>query len=301
MTIDVDSQPEIECLVAILSLGLCAALENKSLTILEAEGYLFSPYTMSLLRQIKVSSDLVKLVHLGTELEDFESILPARLPDRLNTMKALALSILRSLPELSEHEYKKHWLQPQNGDFLHPAVSGSPSSEGTIRQQESSSGASGAGGSPVSETADPDEKLYRMLQVAYDDDGSPFWGFVQELLSINHWDETVPDDEAEAVYLATIPETQELMRELLQRGLVYMTRTQGFPPPSSGTTVVTEAEVDGVIADPQNWIGPPDEGASAIYYSLCSAIPGASIPRDSVRPPRVNPDSLTSEANSAIT
>lgn len=292
MTIDLDGQPETECLVAILSLGLCTALESKSMTIPEAESYLFSPYTMSLLRRAKASPDLVKLVHLGTELEDFESILPARLPDRLNTIKALALSILQSLPELSEHEYRKHWLQPQNGDSSPPDISGSPipSREETLREYESSSVASGVGDSPVSEKVDRDEKLYRMLQMAYDDHGSPFWGFVQELFSINHWDETVPDDEADAAYLATIPETQELMRELLRRGLVYVTRAQGFPPPSSGTSVVTKAEVERIIADRQNWAGPLGEGASAVYYSLCSAIPGASIIRDSVRLSDVNPD-----------
>lgn len=290
MIIDVDSPPEIECLVAILSLGLCTALENKSMTILEAQGYLFSPYTMSLLQRVKASADLVKLVHLGTELEDFESILPSRLPSRLNTMKTLAFSILQSLPELLEDEYKEHWLLPQNSFSLRRDTGNNSSHirADIVEEHKDLSLSLRAGSLAASETTDRNEKLYRMLLIAYDDNGSAFWSFVQELFSINHWNDTVSDDEADAAYLAAIPETQELVRELLRRGLVYITRTHGFPPPSIGTLVVTEAEIEDIIADQQNWIGPLGEGNSAIYYSLCSTIPGASITRDSVLLPEVN-------------
>lgn len=118
--------------------------------------------------------------------------------------------------------------------------------------------------------------------MAYDDHGDPFWSFVQEIFSINHWDDIIPHNEAEAVLLAMVPEAQSLMRELLQRGLVFITRTHGFPPPSSGQFAVTEEEVEGIILDTQNWMGPIGEGPSAIYYSFCSAISAESITEDNI-------------------
>jgi hypothetical protein len=80
---------------------------------------------------------------------------------------------------------------------------------------------------------DRNEKLYRMLMTAYDDNGDPFWGILQELASINHWNDdtfasTGDEARAEAALLETVPEAQELMRELLRRGLVYITRTKGW-------------------------------------------------------------------------
>ena len=120
MTITVNSRVEIESLVAILSLGLCAALESDSATISEAENYLFSPYTMSLLEEAGVSEEVVYLVLRGTQLEDFEKIRPNTyqelLSQEINKMKVLALSILRSQPELSGRQYKEHWFQCQEED-----------------------------------------------------------------------------------------------------------------------------------------------------------------------------------------
>ncbi len=119
------------------------------------------------------------------------------------------------------------------------------------------------------------------MLTAYDDYGDPFWGFVQELVLINHWDDlngTLPDK----LFYETIPEAQELMRELLQRGLVYITRIHGYPPPTTGRFVVTEKEVEAIVADTQNWVGPIDEGPSAIYYCFCSTMPGVSITEDSL-------------------
>lgn len=263
MVIDVDAPVEIETLVAVLSLGLCAALENQSLTIDEASGYLFGPYTMSLLRRVKASTELIDLIHLGSELEDVERLIPQSLAKTLNEMKTLALSILHSLPKQSEHDYRKHWFQ--DVPRLVPIPLPDP-----LREY------------PPDKMLTRDEKLYRMLITAYDERGDPFWSFVQELVSINYWDNPVPDEYADAVYQATIPEAQSLMHELMQRGLVYVTRSYGFPPPSSGQFRVADAETGYVVADPQNWLGPQYEGPAALYYQFCSIVPGEAITRDSV-------------------
>lgn len=140
------------------------------------------------------------------------------------------------------------------------------------------------------ETSERNEKLYRMLMTAYNDDGSDFWGIIVELALTNHWGDgtfapTSDEARAEAALLETIPEAQELMRELLRRGLIYVARVYGYPPPSRGRSAVTEAEAETIINDIQSWIGPQDEDPSAIYYRFCSTIPGETITRDSVHLP----------------
>ena len=132
------------------------------------------------------------------------------------------------------------------------------------------------------------EKLYRLLLTAWDD-GTPFWGVVQELILLNHWDTidvSISVGEEKSRCLTTIQKAQELTWDLLQRDLVYINRTRGWPPPSSDIAVVTKAEWSKIIADNQNWIGPLEKGPFAVYFSICSTIPGASITRESVLPSR---------------
>jgi hypothetical protein len=129
-----------------------------------------------------------------------------------------------------------------------------------------------------------------MMMTAYNDDGSDFLGFVRELASINHWnddtfDSTSPAEKAEMALLETIPEAQELMRELLQRGLVPIKHVRGYlrtPKGSSAVTLSEKAEIEKIIADTQNWIGSSDERPEAPYHRFCSTIPGETIPRDSI-------------------
>jgi len=109
MTIDVEKCSEIDCLVAVLSLGLCVAIETKDLTIQDAEDYLFSPYTMRVLGLNGASSEAVDLVHLGTELENVQRIVPEHLQDSLDDMRSLASAILKAPSRSSEPKSK--WLQ----------------------------------------------------------------------------------------------------------------------------------------------------------------------------------------------
>ena len=139
----------------------------------------------------------------------------------------------------------------------------------------------------MSETITRREKLYRMMMTVYDEHGDPFWGVLHELASINHWYDdtfasTSPADKAEKVLLETVPEAQALMRELLRRGLVYIKRVYGWPPPTTGTSKIMDEEVEAVISDTQNWLGPLDEGPSVIYYCFCSPIPGETITRETI-------------------
>lgn len=98
MVIQVEDKTEVERFLAILNIGLCVALQQGALSIEAAEQYLYSPYTLEKLRELGVSSQSLAVVHLGTELEDVESLLPEKLDDSLAEMKERAFHILQTLP-----------------------------------------------------------------------------------------------------------------------------------------------------------------------------------------------------------
>ena len=132
---------------------------------------------------------------------------------------------------------------------------------------------------------DRNEKLYRMLMTVYDVNGDPFWGVVQELAAIIHRNDdtfSTRGDKADAAFIEAIPEAQGLMQELLKRGLVYVTRRYGYPPPSYKEEILTKAEAEKIMCDVQSWMGPIKEGPLVTYYRFCSTVPGKSITRDSI-------------------
>lgn len=89
---------ESEQLVAVLCIGVCVALKDGSMSINEAENRLFSPYTVSVLEQVGLSDAAITLIHMGTELEDVESLIPDRLSAAIDELKDKAIDILRSMP-----------------------------------------------------------------------------------------------------------------------------------------------------------------------------------------------------------
>jgi hypothetical protein len=98
MAIQLEDKTEIERLLSLLSIGLCVAIEQGALPVQAAEDYLYSPYTIEKLQELGVSPQLMRLVHLGTELEDVESLLPEKLGESLAEMNCTALEILQALP-----------------------------------------------------------------------------------------------------------------------------------------------------------------------------------------------------------
>ncbi len=89
---------EAEQLIAVICIGVCVALKYGTMSINEAENRIFSPYTISTLEHLGLSGRLIKLIHMGTELEDIESLIPDRLNAAINEMKDEAVDLLRSLP-----------------------------------------------------------------------------------------------------------------------------------------------------------------------------------------------------------
>ncbi|EHQ4622277.1 DUF3969 family protein [Salmonella enterica] len=66
--------------IGFLSLGVLYCLDNKAISINEAEEFIFKPYVSALLSEINAPQELIKVVELGCELEDIESLMPEKLP-----------------------------------------------------------------------------------------------------------------------------------------------------------------------------------------------------------------------------
>lgn len=58
IVIKLQDKTEIERLISLINLGICAALEREVLSIEEAEYYLYSPYTMEQAEKWVVNQDL---------------------------------------------------------------------------------------------------------------------------------------------------------------------------------------------------------------------------------------------------
>ena len=97
-------ESSLEKLLLIFSLGLTEAIKAKAVSIDDAEKLLYSPHTMKLLKKFELNEGVVDLVHLGTELEDIDSILPDRLTANLDKMSELAVDILRKAPAVDAGE-----------------------------------------------------------------------------------------------------------------------------------------------------------------------------------------------------
>ena len=90
----IDDRAEVSQLVAVLSLGLCTAIAAGSVSIAEAEKRLFNPKVVAQLQGLDAPAALIEIVHLGTELEDVQSLLPERLGESLAEIQAKTLTFL---------------------------------------------------------------------------------------------------------------------------------------------------------------------------------------------------------------
>jgi Protein of unknown function (DUF3969) len=101
---------DVSQLVAVMSLGLCAAMvydrpeviAGGSVTIEEAERRLFNPKVLAQLTGLGVAESLLEIVHLGTELEDVQSLVPDKLAESLAQMQAKSLTFLNQAMDRSD-------------------------------------------------------------------------------------------------------------------------------------------------------------------------------------------------------
>jgi len=113
LVVEVESRPEMESLIAVLSLGLLTAVEQNCLTADEAEQYLFGPAGLDTVQKARLSPQVLDLVHYGITLDAHQEHLPRSFPARLTEMKDMALSILRG--QNHSLDWKESWLQVKGG------------------------------------------------------------------------------------------------------------------------------------------------------------------------------------------
>lgn len=85
---------QLEKLLLIISIGVIEGVKKEVLTIEEAENVLFTPYIMDFIQTKKIAPEVLDIVHLGTELEDIDSLIPEKLAACLTDIKQQSIELL---------------------------------------------------------------------------------------------------------------------------------------------------------------------------------------------------------------
>lgn len=108
LKISIQDKKEIEKFILINVIGLMDSLKDGLVTIDECEVYLYSPYSIKKLSDLKIDNNIIDLIEEGCELEDIESLVPEKLDNAIDSIKKKAS---RLLSELSKKETeKKKWI-----------------------------------------------------------------------------------------------------------------------------------------------------------------------------------------------
>lgn len=99
----------IQRILALLALGICDALQNKVISINEAEDLLFSPHTLRRCQVMEALPKLVGIIREGTELDAIDRILTSdKFHEILTKMMQESRSFLRET-EPSDPQLEK-WI-----------------------------------------------------------------------------------------------------------------------------------------------------------------------------------------------
>jgi Protein of unknown function (DUF3969) len=93
---DEQERNRLERLVALLSLGACAAVKGNLISLDEAERLVFSPGTMRVLRLAGARDAAITTIHTGTELNDVRRLVPDHLAAALEGLEHEAAIVLAS-------------------------------------------------------------------------------------------------------------------------------------------------------------------------------------------------------------
>lgn len=75
------------------------ALKDGSITIEDAENYLYSPYSAKKLEKLGIGKEVITLIYLGCELENVKSIIPHELINSMDDIERKSKELLRLLPK----------------------------------------------------------------------------------------------------------------------------------------------------------------------------------------------------------
>lgn len=109
LNLSVNRTNEANILVLVCTIGLLE-LENDLLTIEECDQYLFSPYSLDILQRKGINQSIIDIVHLGTEIEDIESLLPHLLESEIQKLHEAAKEQLRIIQSKEKNYSLKSWV-----------------------------------------------------------------------------------------------------------------------------------------------------------------------------------------------
>ena len=90
------NKQDAEFFLNIFILGVLILLNNKKLSIDDAEKLVFRPGVVEYLNSMSVDKKIVDLVMLGTEIEDIESLIPEQLDIEIQKLIDMAITNLSS-------------------------------------------------------------------------------------------------------------------------------------------------------------------------------------------------------------
>jgi hypothetical protein len=103
---------ELQRLVAVLSLGMCRAITLGVASPSFAGHRLFGPALMKRLANIGANAELIRAIHLASELENVQDIVPEHLADSVAEVESLLTDVLRQLIKEPVQGDEK-WLQKE--------------------------------------------------------------------------------------------------------------------------------------------------------------------------------------------
>lgn len=109
LSLQADGEAEVQRMVVIAALGMCRALAAGVVTPAYACGQLFGPALLARLESLNVHPELLRAVHLGTELEDVSELVPGALTSSIAEIEECLWRVLSALPPASNPGAK--WLR----------------------------------------------------------------------------------------------------------------------------------------------------------------------------------------------
>lgn len=110
LKLSVNKKYQANIMVLVSIIGLLDSLKDGILSIDECEQYLFSPYSLDVLRRKGIDKRIIDIVHLGTELEDVESLRPEHLSTEIQELHASAKELLEKIKPKEMTYGEKKWL-----------------------------------------------------------------------------------------------------------------------------------------------------------------------------------------------
>lgn len=133
LNLSVNKTNEANTLVLVCAIGLLE-VENDLLRIEDCDQYLFSPYSLDILQRKGIDQSIIDIVHLGTEIEDIESLLPHLLEKNIRELQETAKEQLKLIQSKEKKYEMKSWVDV-DPKRLPPSTEATMSARGTRKRR----------------------------------------------------------------------------------------------------------------------------------------------------------------------